>query len=113
MAATIRSWRLRLYPAELITRTGRSFRPVSSEKTKGTRRTSPRLKPIVRGVAAVVPESAENRIGARRHGRRIRVREIGMNAPLDGIRNVLADSQISARSCLLETAHDVTTNDNL
>src|SRR2546428_248343 len=41
MAATITSCLLRLYRAELRTRTGRIFRPVSSEKTNGTRTTSP------------------------------------------------------------------------
>ncbi len=42
MAATITSWRTRLYALELMTTAGRSFIPDSSENTNPTNTTSPR-----------------------------------------------------------------------
>ena len=85
MAATMTSCLLRLYRAELRTRTGRIFRPVSSEKTNGTRTTSPRSQPIVRGVSAIVPEICEHRIRYGSHARGVRAVQVLMDPILDGV----------------------------
>jgi hypothetical protein len=70
---------------ELRTRTRRILRPGSSEKTNGTRTTSPRLQPIVRSVSAIVPEICEHRIRFGSHARGIRTAQVLMDPIPDGV----------------------------
>src|SRR3990172_2314319 len=79
-----------------MTTAGRSFLPDSSEKTKPTSTTSPRLQAVILRILLVIPELHQHGVGLR--GQRQQafalVPEILPEPLLDGLEHVLPDREV-------------------